>query len=216
MVNRLLFALSLLVARPALARVPVQIVKHDAVVERRTFDPKHPPAEMPPLKPREEAVTEFDFAINCGTQYGYPEGLPRNGRTRTTVVLQSVRVDINLKVVIWLPEGANKKLKAHEEGHRQIAEDFYVGAEPLARAAAELHVRDRLPAEGSDSASAAKAAVDLLIRQVNNAYLAKISRPCGDVQDEYDRLTDHGRNRVPEAEAIQRARAATRPAPTAE
>src|SRR5688572_11335488 len=130
--------LTFAVAAPPAVLGSVSIEQEPVVVKRRTFDPARRTKEMPPLGPGISALTETVF--HCGTNARYEvisreRGRPGGG-CRATVRVRHVDVTLRLTITIWLPRDAGCKLKAHEEGHREIAERVYAGAEAAARAAA--------------------------------------------------------------------------------
>ena len=197
----------LLPARPAAAQVKVE--KKPPDVEHKTFDPKSPPKDMPELGHGEVALCVSGFS--CDTKVQVAESLIplANGKTRVVFTVKSVTPVVGLKVVIWLPEGATDKVKAHEEGHRQIAERAYQGAEAAAKQAAAKLVGRRVIAEErvpDDAEKAAGEQLRALNQQVADAYLEVVKAPTDRVQELYDDLTAHGTKETPdEATAIRLA-----------
>ena len=223
-------AILVMLPLPALARAqaetpPVVIEREPPSVETRTFDPRNPPATMPALRPGEAAVTESNFA--CQTVIGasvVDQVRSRDGCT-ATVQITSVKTSIRLGIVIWLPTNGSRKLTAHEQGHRTIDERFYAGAEEIATRLSKELIGQRRVGKGSDCDAAAQAAIKDAGNRLCGDYMAAVQQPAARVQELYDDITDHGRNRIHEAEAIKRAvarqqkesAAATKPAvPAAE
>ncbi|MGB7159975.1 MAG: hypothetical protein WBD40_18055 [Tepidisphaeraceae bacterium] len=199
-----------LLALTAFARAqdtqPAVIVERESpVIETRTFDPKNPPATMPALRPGEAAVTESNFA--CQTLIGATviDQVPGTGGCTATVRITSVKTSIKLGIVIWLPTRGSKKLTAHEQGHRTIDEHFYAGAEEVARRLSKEMIGQRRVGKGSDCDAAAQAAIRDAGNQLCGDYMAAVQFPAARVQEIYDDITDHGRNRIGESEAIKRA-----------
>jgi hypothetical protein len=125
-------------------------------------------------------------------------------------------MELTLAIDVWLPTGAGDKLKAHEEGHRQISEKVYAEvADKAAKFAADKLDGKKFDAYADTAADAEKAAKDALTTAhtaMIKAYLAETSTAGKKIQDKYDELTRHGANRLEESEAIKQAWAAHPPA----
>src|SRR6478735_6812264 len=118
----------------ARAAEAVKIEKAKVKVEYKTFDPKHLPDPPPPVEKGESAVTVYGFGVETDLQYTYGE-TPRGGGGGPVTMdfrMERVTLKLSMTITVWLPEGANEQLKAHEEGHRQIAEIFYADADKAA------------------------------------------------------------------------------------
>lgn len=179
------------------AEDPVQIEKAKPTVEYRTFDPKNKGNPPPPLKEDEEAVCTYHFGVASDVKYSYKPPRAGGGPVKVPVKVVGATVQLSLTITIWLPEGATDGLKAHEEGHRRLAEHYYQGAEASARALAAKVVGQSVTAEGKDAAAAAEAAADKLNRKLCDDYLQAITVPCNKAQAHYDLLTDHGQKAKP-------------------
>src|SRR5205807_9265441 len=134
--------------------------KKPAVVEHRTFDPAHPPADMPALKANEAAVTQALFNCAVESSYRIDDRRRHDGRCSVSATITSVKMTVELKIVIWLPRNATEKLKAHEEGHRRINEQIYGDAERIARTVTQRLDGKQIAAEGEDCSKAEKQAVE--------------------------------------------------------
>lgn len=187
------------------ARGPVVVDRQPAQIETKYFDPANRSREMPPLKGTEAAVTQSQFGIASLMEVAITQHQPDRGQEQVTAHVDRVRVTLDLKITIWLPENANEKLTAHEEGHRRVAELFYRDAEKKAEAIAREWIGTDLSGEGKDTESAASAAMNKAMEQINARYMAVVSLPASRAQEKYDELTDHGRNKLDEDEAIRRA-----------
>ena len=186
----------------------VKVEKADVKVEYKTFDPKNLPEPPPPLKGKEAAVCVYRFGVDSSVQYGYRQ--PRDPAAGTTVELGKVTVRLALSVTVWLPDNATPQLKAHEEGHRTIAEHYYTGADAIARERAKKVVGRKIPVRGNDIEAAAKAAIEKVNKELCDGTMAAIEGPCGKAQDIFDEMTDHGRKAKPTSEegvkvAVERA-----------
>ena len=178
----------------------VEVVQSAIQLQRRTFDPSRPPDDMPPLKPGEAAFTEFNYGCTAAVSYIRTQG---DGVDRVTI--QGARMNISLSITIWLPKKSTQKLNDHEEGHKQIGQTIYNdSARQAAQRAAEPLVGREIAAAGMDDA-AVQVIINDLVRQACDRYMKSAPAHAGKVGETYDRITDHGRNRVDEQTAIRRA-----------
>jgi hypothetical protein len=192
----------------ATARGAVTVQKKPAVVEYKTFDPNDKPAEMPPLNPGELAVTSSQFDCAAEVQILPRRSKTRGGRHAMSYTVNGVKMMIELKVVVWNPANATEKLKAHEEGHREISETIYKTAEAQAKAVAQKLDGRRIVGEGDTPAAAQKAADEAMQaanKQVCEDYMELTSRAGLRIQAAYDDLTGHGTRPIAEKDAIQQA-----------
>ncbi|MBH0182566.1 MAG: hypothetical protein HP490_13065, partial [Nitrospira sp.] len=111
----------------------VEIVKNQAQVGTRYFDPNSPPGDRPPLRGSEEAVCVWDFLSDAsiGGQVRQIDS------THAKVTINRIKVTLQLNVTTWLPNNPRKWTVEHEEGHRQISEYYYRNADVVARRVAE-------------------------------------------------------------------------------
>jgi hypothetical protein len=184
----------------------VTIEKAKVKVEYKTFDPKHLPDPPPPVEKGESAVTVYGFGVETDLQYTYGE-TPRGGGGGPVTMdfrMERVTLKLSMTITVWLPEGANEQLKAHEEGHRQIAEIFYADAEKAARKVASRAVGKSVSGEGKDIQTAGRAAVEKVNKSLCDDFLKAVADPCQRAQEAFDRMTDHGRKEKPTAtEAVE-------------
>ena len=186
---------------------PDAVVVERAAPEVRTreFDPKNPPAEMPALRPGEAAVTESNFSCQTMIAATITDQVPSAQGCTATVRVTSVKTTIKLGITIWLPVNGSKKLTAHEEGHRIIDERFYEEGETVARRLSTELLGQRRVGKGPDCDAAAQAAIKEAGDQLCGDYMTAVQYPATRVQELYDEITDHGRNRIRETVAIKRA-----------
>lgn len=178
----------------------VEVVQSVVQLQRRTFDPGHPPADMPPMKPGEAAFTEFNYGCSAEASYTRTQS---DGVDRVTI--QGVRMNISLSITIWLPKKSTPKLRDHEEGHKQIGQTIYNNtARQAALHAAQPLAGQVIDAAGMDDESLQRIINDL-VRQACDRYMKSAPAHAGKVGEAYDRITDHGRNHIDERTAIQRA-----------
>lgn len=185
----------------------VTIEKQPPVVETRYFNVKKHPADMPQLTPGEAAVTVSLFSCESHVNVEVLKETPGAGAgdCTATVKVQNVKLTLKLSITIWLPEHAPDKMRAHEEGHRRLAERFYATVDPQAHDLAAAIVGNVADGTAPDCDAAADAAIRNAANNLAQRYLQQTTTPHGAVQDEFDALTDHGRNKLPEDEAMRRA-----------
>lgn len=198
-------AAALLIA-PVYGAAEVALTGKPPVVEYKTFDPARPPADMPPLKDDEAAVTQSSFECSVAMRCRIVSRRENAGQCRVSLKVNGVDVTVQLKVVIWLPQAAPAKLAAHEEGHRRIAQRVYKEADAAARSLARALDGRMLTAVGSDCHVAQTRASQSAADQFCHDYLELTNQRAGRIGEIYDRLTAHGTRVEPaEDEAIRQA-----------
>lgn len=202
--------LLLLGAFPPAAQAVVTVVRKPVTAKYHTFDPQNRPAGMPSLKPGEAAVCVSEFGAAVELKYTTSTRRSGPGKQSAEIVVDDVRVELTLAIDVWLPDDVSDKLRAHEEGHRRIAERVYAEvAERAARAAADKVGGARFPAEAATAKAAQAAAAAALCKAQDamiQSYLDGTSRAGQKVQEAYDHITAHGRRvEVGEADAIRLA-----------
>jgi hypothetical protein len=195
-----LFPLALLaLARPAAAEVKVE--KKPPVVEHKTFDPANKPKEMPELHGNELAATTSQYDCTMGVSTEMTQRLLPNNHALVAYSVRRVTVSLTLKITVWLPDNASERIKAHEEGHREIAERGYAKGDELARKAANRIDGRRVvgDAESPDKAEQiANGKVKGLSEEFTKAYREALVIPVTRVQDLYDEITAHGTKAEPD------------------
>ncbi|MGE5607890.1 MAG: hypothetical protein ACM359_01430 [Bacillota bacterium] len=175
-------------------------------VEVRTFDPSDPPSDMPQLLPQEAAVTHSAFGVRSSLQAMVSNEQSQNGRTTSTLKVESIQVELSLAITMWLPEQVTRPLVAHEEGHRRISERFYQDGERVARNLAQKYIGQSITGQGPTPQAAREAAMNKVINELNGAYMAAIQTPSVQVNIIFDTITQHGRNtKLPADQAIRQA-----------
>ena len=195
-----IFAILVCLTLAPLARSQVVVKQLPADIKSRTFDPKHPPSEMPKLAPNEAAVTESRFA--CGVQIEV-EITPADGG-KATMKVTGVTTELKLSVVMWLPGNVSGKIRAHESGHRDITLAFYKDGEEIAKKVAEKYIGKQVTVDGVEQKDT-RPVIQRLANEYCGEYLGETEVPAEKVQQRYDDLTDHGRNHLSEKDAIKRA-----------
>ena len=196
------------VDKPAAAADGVKITKKPVHVERRTFDPRRPPRDMPQLKPPENAVCASDFLSNANVG---AQGVQIDA-THANLTVNLIEVTLQLNITIWLPQNPPKTVVEHEEGHRQIAEYFYKNADAIAKRVAEPYLGKTLAISGQDLRKAASVAVDKIGGEITDAYNKEM--PVELTEARYDAITEHSRKDIPVPDAVAQAIRETTPAST--
>ena len=204
---------------PALGAGQVKITRTPAQIERRTFDPRRPPATMPRLRPGEAAITYTNFGADIQMGGDVTKASPEPEGIEAQVKISMIDMSLRMSATIWLPTNSNAKIEKHEEGHRQIAEHYYADAESIARSLAEPLIGTTVVGRGKDSTDAANNALANARTELASQYMKQTDGAGGKAQQIYEELTAHGTNAVNEQKAIEEAIArvkrdmpATRPA----
>jgi hypothetical protein len=186
---------------------PVVVHTAAVTVRRQSFDPRHPPDEMPRLTPPETAICvgEFSSSANVGGRAA------RTGDTHATVTIDRIEIALRLNITIWTPHNAPRRVVDHEEGHRLISEHYYKNAADLARRIAEPYVGKKIKLDTPHFQADFKKLLQATASQITSDYNRQLS--VEPAQTLYDRITDHSRNEIPFRDAIEQAiRQASSPA----
>ncbi len=114
----------------------VSVTKDPPKIETKTFNHDDPGPEVP-IKGREAATTHcsYDYFVDIGLENTSSK---RSGDIYSyTFKVTRLSVRLDLPITFWLPDTVNKRLKEHEDGHRQIYEEIYGGAEKIAERQAQ-------------------------------------------------------------------------------
>jgi hypothetical protein len=194
--------LLLMVPAVAAAEPKITVTRREPAVATRLFDPKNRPADMPELKQGEAALCAYNLGAAASVEVSMTE---RSDGSACTIELTAVSVTLTCDIVLWLPEGYSRKIRAHEQGHQAITERVYATADgyasEIARAAAARPIQSR-PGHCRDDADRA---MNELTRAITTGWTERIAGKAGRVNDHFDQLTDHGRNRLDEDKAIEQA-----------
>jgi len=193
----------LLVVAPLLALAPpataqVKVAKAPAVVEKKTFDPKNRPSEMPPARGNEEGAVGAKFVLT--TQPGFTPGTTKqgtDGKWTANVRTQPMGMQLSLNIQVWSPEGISEQAKAHLDGHRQIVEEVYKTADKTAAKLAQTYVGRGSKGTGDSAKAAQQDALKMLMESLAGEYMAETEKRADRVQEIYDELTDFGAKAAP-------------------
>jgi len=184
--------------RTATVSATPTIEKQAVTVAVHTFDPAAPPAEMPVLSPLEAAATDSNFVSNAAV-VGESEIVDA---THAIVTVTGVRVNLQLKINIWIPVGATAHVIDHEQGHRQISEYYYRNAGKIAEQIAARYIRRQFSAGGTDLDAEIRKLLQQKSADITAEYNDKLN--VGAAQQRYDDITDHSRNDIEASEAVTR------------
>jgi len=195
-----------LCAFPSRAQSPVQISVTPPESSIQTIDAQHPPAV--PLEPGCSATTDINFRLERSYASTCPFKDETPGVSRVTLQITGVRLVTRLITIIYLPSGASAKLQAHEQGHKYIGEQCYKDAYRIAYYAASQVVGKQYAGAGTTFEAAKTDAANKVTKEIEDFYVSRTLHLSMALNGEYDRLTNHGKNQVPETQAIQQVFAA--------
>ena len=180
----------------------INVTKAPPKIERKTFDPDHLPKPAPPLHENEIAVCEYLYRIEVDLKFTpLTVAAAPGGGARASVRVDSAAVRLSMPIVVWLPRGVDDHVKAHEEGHKAIAEFFYKDAEKAAREAAKGVVGRAVEADGKEKNAAMRAALGKAAEEISQKYMASVKTPCDEAQAKFDEITEHSKNREIKSDA---------------
>jgi hypothetical protein len=116
----------------------------------------------------------------------------------------SVVATLKLDVTEWLPRNPATKIRAHEDGHSTISQLYYQNVEGTAKEIGKRYIGKELKIKSADS-SDVQEAISKAANEYCQEYLGAVQQPSEKAQELYDQITDHGRNKVPEKQAIRKA-----------
>jgi hypothetical protein len=168
---------------------------------RRVYNPAFPPADLRKALGTEAGLCVYQF--RCETRLSVD--FPRFAISTVKATIESAVVETHLEITLWVPADGTAKLVAHEEAHRQICEAYYRDAQAIAEQAAGAFVgqRVKVPVAGRDAALKAILKDDQ--SRIIGQFMAETATRCGYAQERFDAITNHGRDPVPEADALARA-----------
>lgn len=170
------------------------------VVHYAYYDPAGPK----PMGITEDMSGDTTYQFSCipiftfhVTQQG--AGAPFDFHIKTLTLQLGVTININL------PTGKIGKLKKHENGHKKIVEYFYSLGPAAARQAGGLVTGLEQTSSATNFATAKQEVFTKASQEVLAAYLDCIQDRCRQANNYYDKLTNHGRNRVDSNQAAEEA-----------
>jgi hypothetical protein len=91
----------------------------------------------------------------------------------------------------------------HEEGHQQISEYYYQGADKVAQRIAAKYMGEKIEVTGADLGSESTKYLQQTATEITNEYKKELNPEA--TQLLYDSITDHGRNAVVVKDAVASA-----------
>ncbi len=190
-----------LLGAATLAHAAVGVTAEPPIVARIAFDPRRPPGAMPRGVVEGGGVCHSVFEIEANIVSSIEFLTPTTVRAYPAEFAITTR----LKITIYAPHGAPDDLRAHEEGHRTIAEHYYRSAESAARNAAASVERRPFQADGIDRAAAERAVAELVLAALKEAFMQRTHARSAAANARYDAITKHGLDRIGAADAVVRA-----------
>jgi hypothetical protein len=201
----MMLGICLLSAALAQDKDAVTVERPAADCSTRFYDPADPPSEMPPPTVDQAGVTVSEFGCTTLLDGAIVQQSHQHTQVVTQVRVDDVHIRLRLKITEWISQDAPQKIHNHEDGHRLIAEHFYVHANEVAAQIGADFVGKTVEASGTDAAVAANEALTVAAQQIARRYMREVRDQSEQVQQAYDRITVHGTNSVDEIEAINRA-----------
>jgi hypothetical protein len=179
-------------------RDPVRVTREEPVVERREFNARRPPRDMPPLTPPESGVCKTTFELAASVSYSSEPV----SATRARIYVDELDIVTRLRFEIFTLRGAPPKLRAHEEGHRAIGEHYYRDAAQIAKEIGRRLIGETFIGSGADQKAAQRAGFEQVVAEIERAYMARVRIPSAAANERFDAITNHGLEPIDEAEAI--------------
>jgi hypothetical protein len=179
-------------------RPQVRVTREEPVVVRHEFNPRRPPADMPPLTPPESGVCKATFELAASLSYS----AERLSATAARIYVDAVDIVTRLRFDIYVIENAPAKLRAHEEAHRMIGEHFYRDAATIAEGIGRRLIGRTFDGTGANQEAARRTAFDKAVAEIETAYMARVRIPSAAANERFDELTRHGLDPIDEAEAV--------------
>ena len=179
---------------------PPSVIRQPARITTRTFDPANPPSDMPPLTSSGEiAQCESNFTANANVA-GKSR---RSDATHAAITVTQISVTLQLDITIWAPEDISQHVMEHEQGHRQISEYYYQGADKVAAEIASRYLGREVSVSGADLDAEVHKALQDIGAEITDEYEKELnSNPA---QLLFDSITDHSRNDVAVQDAVDHA-----------
>jgi hypothetical protein len=179
-------------------RSAVRVTREEPVIERREFDPRRPPRDMPALTPPESGVCKTTFELSANVGYS----AERLTRTTARVYVDELDIVTRLRFDIFTIENGPPKLRAHEEGHRIIGEHYYRNAAQIAEDIGRRLIGATFDGSGVDDEAAQRDGFEQVVAAIESAYMARVRIPSASANERFDDITNHGLNPIDEAEAV--------------
>ena len=175
------------------------IIKQPVTFASRTFNPASPPADMPPLPSGENAECDTNFVSNA-----IVGGRSRQSdATHATITITQIKVTLDLIVTVWVPAGVTQHVIEHEEGHRQISENYYQTADKVAERIAAKYMGKQVDITGTNLNAESTKLLQQMGAEITEEYNKELNPEPAQLL--YDSITDHSRNEVVAGDAVAHA-----------
>jgi hypothetical protein len=182
----------------AAAQGAVAVTVEQPTVTHVDFDPRKPPDDMP--------SGGADGGALCHTVFEIESRIASSIEMLTPTTVRAYPADFEivtrLKVTIYTPRTAPDQLRAHEEGHRTIAEHYYRNAATAARDAAASVQSRSFEADGVDRAAAEQAVGALMRAALRDAFMQQTQVRSAHANARYDAITRHGLEPLEATDAV--------------
>lgn len=205
----LVVALSGLLGGPLAARQSspgdrsVTVNQQPPTVRTVTFPPGQPPEEVQ-MNAGEDALCRSNFGVDVRYEFRYNAKPAPGGRVAIRLSQVTFTYTLSLDQTIFLPTDADEKLKAHEDGHRRIAEAVYAQGDRIAREVVAEVLTERWEGVGDTEEQAVKQAADPMFQQALEEYVKRTADVSSRLNEQYDQLTDHARNGMDADAAVRK------------
>ena len=182
----------------AAAQGAVTVTVEQPTVARVDYDPRKLPDDMP--------SGGADGGALCHTVFEIESRIASSIEMLTPTTVRAYPADFEivtrLKVTIYTPRTAPDQLRAHEEGHRTIAEHYYRNAATAARDAAASVQSRSFEADGLDRAAAEQAVGALMRAALRDAFMRQTQVRSARANARYDAITRHGLEPLEATDAV--------------
>ncbi len=177
--------------------LPGSATRKPAVIERKTFDPQHLPTPAPPVTESENGACVAESSASANFDYQTISRKRTPTGAEATIRVQSVHVNLALKITIWLPKDSPEWLKEHEDLHLEITQRIYAGADKVAVAAAQRCAGQTFVGTGKDAAAAEHNALERAQAFLSEGYKPQADDAWVRVDQLFDDITMHGYRNTP-------------------
>jgi len=165
-----------------------------------SWDPANPGPDIPTERRDRDAFTDVRYRCSAHVRVRAVGETDDGASLHLVVEVTGVDLTLSLDETVYLPPSPTDRLRAHEDGHRLIAESLFSGGEARARELAGPWIGRRLTADSASAEEAAKDATKRAARLIGQSWVDAMLADAARLQDRYDSLTDHGLYESPTAQ----------------
>lgn len=167
----------------------VRVNKIPMTIEKKVFDKGLHDPGLALEEHNQYANTHWYFRTRPKFDFEIVEKNSEKGTSRVKLLIKAVDVELALPITIWLPEGANEEVIAHENGHVAICERLYKDANVFASEAARSVVGQTFEGHGDSLQAACQLALNKASLLLARRYSEKTVDVVNQVSQYYDQLT---------------------------